>query len=205
MSLQAALVEHGAPTLAGLKPASLFRYQPEEGADFGAQFLACRRALGERGLVLTVLKGCSRTGACLIYLYRAQALEGLLGREEYASFLREMGYAGGEGLRGSLRRLSARLCLEGEFPHEIGVFLGYPLEDVKGFIRHKGKHFTLCGCWKCYGDPREAARQFRRFSRCTDHYCRRFAAGATLAQLAVAAEGGITPFPPPGSAPCSPG
>lgn len=27
----------------------------------------------------------------------------------------------------------------GEFPHEIGLFLGYPLGDVKGFIKHKAK------------------------------------------------------------------
>ena len=38
-----------------------------------------------------------------------------------------------------------------DFPHEIGVFLGYPLEDVVGFIRHRGKCFTCCGCWKSYG------------------------------------------------------
>ena len=30
----------------------------------------------------------------------------------------------------------------------IGGFLGYPLEDVVGFIRHRGKCFTCCGCWK---------------------------------------------------------
>lgn len=204
MSLQSALVLHCAPTLAGLKPASLFRFQ-QEGSGFIRQFLVCRQVLEGRGLVLTLLKGCRRRGAWLVYLYRVGALEALLGRPEHQAFLRELGYAQGEGLRGCLRQLAARVCLEREFPHEIGVFLGYPLEDVKGFIRHKGRHFTLCGCWKCYGDPAAAARQFRRFSRCTDHYCRRFAAGATLAQLAVAAEGGITPFPPPGSAPCSPG
>lgn len=187
MSLQAALIEHGSPTLAGLKPASLFRVQPEDEADFVAQFLACRRELEGRGLVLTLLKGCRKTGAYLVYLYRKAELDALLNRAEHAGFLREMGYKPWEDSRGCLRQLSARLCLEGEFPHEIGVFLGYPLADVKGFIRHKGKNFTLCGCWKCYGDPREAARQFRRFKDCTSDYRRRFADGATLKQLTVAA------------------
>ena len=187
MSLQAALIEHCAPTLAGLKPASLFRFQPEEGRAFPAEFLTCRRALEGRGLVLTLLKGCRRTGAYLVYLYRRAALDRLLGQAEHAGFLREMGYEPWTESRGCLRQLAARLCLEGEFPHEIGVFLGYPLEDVKGFIRHKGKNFTLCGCWKCYGDPGEARRQFRRFKDCTNDYRRRFAAGATLSQLAVAA------------------
>ena len=187
MSLQAALVEHGSPTLAGLKPASLFRYQPEEGGDFAGEFLACRRELEERGLVLTLLKGCRRTGAYLVYLYRKEALAGLLDQPDHRDFLREMGYEPWTESRGCLRQLAARLCLEGEFPHEIGMFLGYPLSDVKGFIRHKGKNFTLCGCWKCYGDPREAQRQFRRFKECTNVYRRRFAAGATLRQLTVAA------------------
>ena len=168
MSLQAALVEHGAPTLAGLKPASLFRFQPQEGGDFAGEFLACRRALEGRGLVLTLLAG-------------------LLDQPDHRAFLREMGYEPWTESRGCLRQLAARLCLEGEFPHEIGVFLGYPLSDVKSFIRHKGKNFTLCGCWKCYGDPGEAQRQFRRFKECTNVYRRRFAAGATLRQLTVAA------------------
>ena len=67
------------------------------------------------------------------------------------------------------------------------MFLGYPLADVKGFIRHKGKNFTLCGCWKCYGDPVAAQRRFARYRRCTELYRRRYAQGATLGQLTVAA------------------
>ena len=136
MPLQAALIEHGSPTLAGLKPASLFRVQPEDEADFVAQFQACRQELEGHGLVLTLLKGCRKTGAYLVYLYRKAELDALLGQEEHADFLREMGYEPWEDSRGCLRQLAARLCLEGEFPHEIGVFLGYPLADVKGFIRH---------------------------------------------------------------------
>ncbi|MBM6926782.1 DUF3793 family protein [Pseudoflavonifractor phocaeensis] len=186
MSLNAALIEHAAPTLAGLKPASLFRVQPE-GSDFGAQFLACKEELARRGLALTLLKGCRRTGAYLVYLYRRRGLEEVLAQPEHRAFLLEMGYTPWEDVRGCLRQLAARLCLEEDFPHEIGVFLGYPLEDIRGFMAHKGKNYTLCGCWKCYGDPREAARTFRAFQDCTRDYRRRFRRGATLAQLIVAA------------------
>ena len=187
MEFDQALVEHGALTLAGLKPASLFRFLPGEGGDFVGRFLACRALLDSRGLELTILKGCRRRGEYLLCLYRRRDLAAVLERPEHRRFLRGMGYAPWTGARDCLRQLAARLCLEGEFPHEIGVFLGYPLSDVKGFIRHKGKNFTLCGCWKCYGDPRQAARQFRRFKECTNVYRRRFAAGATLRQLTVAA------------------
>ncbi len=52
--------------------------------------------------------------------------------------------------------LSQRLCCEEDFPHEIGVFLGYPLADVIGFIQNRGKNFTACGYWKVYTDPTAA-------------------------------------------------
>ena len=84
-------------------------------------------------------------------------------------------------------QLAARLCLEEEFPHEIGVFLGYPLDDVKGFIRHKGRDYTFCGCWKCYGDPQAARRRFERYRRCTAVLRRRYAEGTPITQLIVAA------------------
>ena len=29
----------------------------------------------------------------------------------------------------------------GEFPHEVGLFLSYPPEDVKGFIDHRANNF----------------------------------------------------------------
>lgn len=40
------------------------------------------------------------------------------------------------------------------FPHEIGIFLGYPLDDVIGFIEHKP--YYLVGDWKVYQNVNEA-------------------------------------------------
>ena len=34
---------------------------------------------------------------------------------------------------------------KGAFPHEIGLLLGYPVEDVLGFIRHQGKNYLYTG------------------------------------------------------------
>ena len=42
-----------------------------------------------------------------------------------------------------------------KFPHEIGIFLGYPLADVAGFIRNKGRNCKCIGTWKVYGDAFE--------------------------------------------------
>lgn len=38
------------------------------------------------------------------------------------------------------------------FPHELGLILGYPIEDVKGFVENGGKNFLYVGYWKVYED-----------------------------------------------------
>ena len=74
------------------------------------------------------------------------------------------------------RRLAAG---RGSFPHEIGIFLDYPLCDVRGFIENKAQNFKLVGTWKVYGDPEEAQLRFRRFRSCTDCYLRQARCGRT--------------------------
>lgn len=81
----------------------------------------------------------------------------------------------------------SKLCCSAEFPHEIGVFLGYPLGDVVGFIENRGKNFTCCGCWKSYGDPDAAQKHFDQLSKCTAVYLRLFHSGTPILRLAVAA------------------
>jgi len=73
------------------------------------------------------------------------------------------------------------------FPHEIGVFLGYPLHDVIGFINNAGKNSCCCGYWKVYNEQDDARRRFRRFNKCTSSYKRLFDSGKTVLQLTVAA------------------
>ena len=52
-----------------------------------------------------------------------------------------------------------------DFPHEIGVLLGYPAEDVKGFVVNEGKNYLYSGYWKVYGDLSEAKQLFYKFDR----------------------------------------
>jgi hypothetical protein len=187
MTLEAAIIEHCSPTLAGLKPASLFRYRPEEPQSFIPQFSLWRDALRCRGLELIILKGCRRSGAYLVYLFRPGALERVLSGSSLREFLAAEGYNIAESARDLLRQLARRLCLAEDFPHEIGLFLGYPLEDVTGFIENHGQGYSCCGAWKSYGDPVQARRYFDCCRACTDNYKRRYAGGAPLTSLIVAA------------------
>ena len=72
------------------------------------------------------------------------------------------------------------------FPHEIGLFLSYPPEDVKGFIENRAANYKLSGLWKVYGDEKKAKELFVKYKKCTDIYCERYEAGCGIAELAVA-------------------
>ena len=83
-------------------------------------------------------------------------------------------------------QLIRRFRESGEFPHEVGLFLSYPPEDVQGFIDHRAVDFKCAGLWKVYGDEQRAQLLFDRFRRCTQRYCALWQTGYRLEQLAVA-------------------
>lgn len=175
-----------APTLAGLKPASLFRYQPAPGQDAAAMAAAWDAALSPRGVAVRILKQCPRTGAVLVYVYRPARVATLLADSGALAFLAGEGYTPGDADT-LLGQLSARLCCDADFPHEIGVFLGYPLADVIGFIRNCGKNFTACSYWKVYTDPAAAQAEFDRYKKCERIYARCYYNGTPIRRLTVAA------------------
>lgn len=115
----------------------------------------------------------------LIYVYRPRLLTRDLHKEGVAQLLMEYGYEECN-VDSCLVRLQDRLSQEEGFPHEIGVFLGYPLQDVIGFINHKGQDCKCCGIWKVYCDEDEARKQFCRMERCTQVYQQVFAKGRTI-------------------------
>lgn len=178
------LLEQCAPTLAGVKPANLFRIRGLSAACQAAEHWD--EQLKGFGLRVRVLKEYPDADACVIYVCRCEWLERILRDEANREFLRQVGYPTVQP-SGALAHLNERLGAEGEYPHEIGVFLGYPLHDVKGFIENHGKNYTYCGCWKCYGDPEDARRCFDCYRACTDAYRRMYAQGIPMLDLVVAA------------------
>ena len=132
------------------------------------------------------LKACPVTGAVLVYVYRPTQVAAILQRGDVQDFLQSEGYTPGDA-ESMLAQLSQRLCCEEDFPHEIGVFLGYPLADVIGFIQNRGKNFTACGYWKVYTDPAAAQKAFDRYKKCERIYARCYHNGTPIRQLTVAA------------------
>lgn len=189
-NFETVMIEQCAPVLAGLKPAGLFRYETRDCADLARRVRRWNEELGGKGLRVRVLKGCVRTHRFLIYVYREARLQEVLADADIRAFLVREGYQLPQEQEQTgimLTQLSRRLCCQAEFPHEIGVFLGYPLIDVVGFIENRGRNFTCSGCWKAYGDPDAAQRYFAQLSKCTAVYLRLFHSGTPISRLTVAA------------------
>ena len=192
-NFETVMIEQCSPVLAGLKPANLFRHENQDRAAFYATVAGWDARLAPKGIRLLVLKECPHSHWYLVYLYRPAKLGAALAQPGVEAFLRREGYAlpsdpaSPAGCAQLLRQLAGRLSCDGDFPHEIGVFLGYPLGDVEGFIANRGRNFTCCGCWKSYGDPDAARRHFAQLNKCTAVYLRLFHSGTPVLKLAVAA------------------
>ncbi len=108
--------------------------------------------------------GAFRTNAVLLLVYDRRLLEKALFSEEALAILRPLGYeeAGGSVLS-FIERLKRRFA-EG-FPHEIGLFLGYPPHDVRGFMADGGRGAVASGYWKVYANVAEAMETFGAFRR----------------------------------------
>lgn len=172
--MECLLISQCAPTLAGLKPASLFRWHAEH-KRLLTELKHWNQRLQTAGVCVRLLQ--EQPAFSLIYVYRPTKLQRCLQEKTTRSFLREFGYTG-DSLESDLQQLQWRLSTCSEFPHEIGLFLGYPLEDVRGFIQNEGQKFRYSGYWKVYGDPESAKRQFHAYRVCTDLLCRWYAEGA---------------------------
>lgn len=143
MSFEKLLIFHCSPTLASIKTANLFSFHYESDTDLKEHVNYWDFQMREKGVCLAVMR--NRNQKALIYVYRTSELEKILGDESTRSFLDRYGYKG-LSLEESLERLQKRLEQQEGFPHEIGIFLGYPLEDVAGFIYNEGKTFFSQAC-----------------------------------------------------------
>ena len=121
----------------------------------------------------------------MIYIYRPGRLEEDLSDREARCILQSCGYTE-RSVPGCISLLMQRLKSNTDFPHEIGLFLGYPPEDVSGFIKNKALRSKATGHWKVYGDEKKALKTFARYKKCTKVYTDRKARGTSIERLTVA-------------------
>lgn len=178
------LIEHCAPTLASLKTANLFNIEKCQIGDINREIDYWNEKLNVKGIYVKVLK--EKNDRALVYVYRKQRLMEDWLKPGAKQFMECCGYTVNE-IDESIELLSQRICSSDEFPHEIGMFLGYPLGDVLGFIKNKGQNCKCTGCWKVYCNECQAVMLFERFEKCRQMYRKLWNGGKAVMQLAVAA------------------
>lgn len=98
-----------------------------------------------------------------VLFYDRNLLNECIHKKRCRAFLDMVGYKESVTIEECLDKLKYRF--ENICPHEIGIFLGIPVEDVVGFIKHKGENSILCHYWKVYHNPDAALNLFKSFDK----------------------------------------
>lgn len=120
-------------------------------------------------------------------LFRRSHLESYIKKPEALDMLKAAGYAEeqfGRILLNFKNRYEAYISdRRGEFPHEMGLLLGYPIDDVKGFIENKGEDSLYSGYWKVYNNPLLKKRMFDSFEKAEDTVIQLLAEGIEMRSI----------------------
>lgn len=177
------LIRNCSPTMAGLKTGNLFSCDFVSEAEMRQTLRSYNRRLTPKGVRLLPVR--YRNGRALIYVYRPTRLAQDLSDGTARKILCSRGYRC-ENPDACVAQLAERLRRDEDFPHEIGLFLGYPPEDVHGFIEQGADACKCSGVWRVYSDEERAQRLFAKYRKCTDVYSRKWAEGKSIERLTVA-------------------
>ena len=177
------VISQCSPTMAGLKTGNLFTCPMEDKKTLNESIRRMNMKLVPRGVRLLPVKYLEKR--VLIYMYRPDRLRADLKDSQALSILSEKAYPIDNADK-CVAELVRRVNSQETFPHEIGLFLGYPPEDVSGFIEHNAKNCKCAGCWKVYGNAQEAQKTFAKYKKCTDVYFMQYAKGKSIERLTVA-------------------
>lgn len=123
----------------------------------------------------------------VLYLYREKELKIYMKQKHVKDFLERHGYSS-DDLPSLLGELSQRVHMHNggqtDYPHEIGIFLGYPLEDVEGFIENGGRNFLYMGYWKVYHNEVVCKKLFDAFDKEREEVVSEIVAGKTVLEVA---------------------
>lgn len=180
-SLQVQLILQCAPFLKGIKIACILNITEENSREL-------YEILEGTGIKFKILT--RNHGKCLVLLYRRESFSRYLKRTDVREFLGSYGYEDVEPEK-MLERLSKRVCQysDGEicFPHEIGAFLDYPIDDVKCFIEKDGKDSLFSGYWKVYNNPGRAKLIFWAYDKAKTSAVNEYLVGKSIRDIACIA------------------
>ena len=181
MSFARTFLNFASPALCGIKPANLFSLRKAVFERGKGQLMAWAREFSAQGKEFAVI---TRGDVCLIFVYDVKLLEeALFSLPSVRLYLFKKGYPKSTRLSDFLGELFVRLSYSRAFPNEIGLFLGYPLEDVAGFERHSGAGSKYSGIWQVYGNVETACKKMQLYKTCSATCCKMLSCEKNVLQV----------------------
>ncbi len=175
--LEITIANHCAPVLCGIKSSNMICVNRHEANSICK---VCR----ETNLSTTCLfENCQKS---VLLLYNRLMMEQTMNEFKNKEFLENQGYETLEVidvLHEVSKRFTSYKQNEAEFPHELGILLGYPVWDVIGFIENKGENCLYTGYWKVYYELSKAIVTFHQYDNARKKVLNKIKQGNTLASI----------------------
>lgn len=141
--------------------------------------------------VKTILK---KTGLCwkellnlnnqtTFLVYQSEKLKEYLMQQNVQDLMKRLGYQSctqQELVENVQKKYRDYMVYRGAFPHEMGLLLGYPAEDVYGFIENDGKNFLFSGYWKVYENMPAKKKLFMKFEQARETMLQLISCGISI-------------------------
>jgi len=152
------------PTILGVKPAELLNVKLGD-------LDKCRLYFQEYGSIKFIeIKDFANIYRRQLFFYHPEYLSEVLKQKANQLFLKEVGYPLNFELNMYLKILIKKLQ-SNVFPHEIGIFLGYPLKDVLGYMGVVPLKLVKIKGWKYYGSENLSTIQYQKYLKARDVFC----------------------------------
>ncbi|MGI6225397.1 MAG: DUF3793 family protein [Peptococcales bacterium] len=149
------------PVFMGIKPGELLNIK------WGNNLERCYHFFRDSQIKHIEIKDFPNLERRQLFFYHRECLAQTLQVKANQNFLRQIGYPLDFQLASYLEILTSRLRSDA-FPHEIGVFLGYPLKDVLGYMGILPLKLVKIKGWKYYGSEKLSAIQYKRYVKARD-------------------------------------
>lgn len=173
------LARYCAPVLKHQKAGNMFHIASDEIYNLNDVIRSYNSIFNRKGIYFKLLLSeCKRI---TVFVYDYKLLSSILKKKDVICFLSNYGYAG-KTIDDYFFHLEKRLHLCA-YPHEIGIFLGYPLKDIEGFIDKK--HCKLCGYYRVYHNVEKAKKTFALYDYCLKELEKQMQFGYSLKQIII--------------------
>ncbi len=153
---------NAAPTVKGLKPSTLLNFRNMAHMNLFDIWNKNKDFLKDKLHIKFMELKRSEDGVIVLF-YNEEMMKNILCENENECFLRDRGFKNCRAVDFALHDL--KMKFRETCPDEVGVFLGYPLSDVKMFLTGNTRACKLSRYWKAYTDIPKALVTWEQYDK----------------------------------------